>query len=136
MLVKKNSKLCITLPVLVMVLNICLCFLLRVMLFTSPEMKMPLQLMFQNTWPRSPQVFFLTFTFGNPCKRLVQPSHCLSACVHMYWQAVIIASQPHQFLLEAPITQKERQIIMTQVRWSLAFACFCFDKRQSRIMPR
>lgn len=50
--------------VLVMVLNICLCFLLRVMLFTSLEMKMLLQLIFQNTWPRSPQVFFFNIHLG------------------------------------------------------------------------
>lgn len=59
-----------TMPVSVMVLNMYWYFLHRVMLFTSLEMKMLLQLMCPNTWPRSLQVRFHT-PLRDHCKGLM-----------------------------------------------------------------
>lgn len=52
---------------------------LRVMLFTSLEMKTRLQLMSQNTWPRSLQVYFTHLR--HHCEHLMQPSHCVRKCI-------------------------------------------------------
>lgn len=69
------------------VLNMYLYFLFRVMRFTSLETKTRLQLMFQNTWPRSLQVFFLTLTLGDHwCSPLIV---CLHVCTCIDKQSLL-----------------------------------------------